>query len=114
MSWPYGDIDCVRLTEQAEIAENGNRASKPALLADMTNQAPPESASKPEGAAGSSSDEESFTTVKAPEGEASSKSTTPKAVQPLVVQAPYPASVFGLEAGRVHCRFMMNRIVTEV
>ena len=64
-----------------------------------------------------SSDEESFTSVKAPD--ASSEGTEHriapvKAAQPLIVEAPYSPTIFGLEAARVHCRFMMNRIVGEV
>lgn len=70
-----------------------------------------------------SSDEDSFTAVKVSDTAAGSatkasnhdgESSTIKDVQPLVIEAPYPATIFGLEAARVHCRFMMNRIVSEV
>ena len=72
----------------------------------------------------SASDEESYKAVKASnvvtnEATKSSnqeieKPAAPKAVQPLIIEGPYPPTIFGLEAARVHCRFMMNRIVSEV
>lgn len=70
-----------------------------------------------------SSDEDSFTAIKASDtaaGGATKASNyddeklTTKDVQPLIIEAPYPPTIFGLEAARVHCRFMMNRIVSEV
>ena len=42
------------------------------------------------------------------------KQAGPKAVHPLVIEGPYPPTIFGLEATRVQCRFMINRIVSEV
>lgn len=35
-------------------------------------------------------------------------------IDPLVIPAPYPPSLAGLVAARIHCRFLMNRIVKEV
>ena len=70
-----------------------------------------------------SSDEDSFTAVKVSDTASGSatkasnhdgENSTTKDVQPLVIEAPYPPTIFGLEAARVHCRFMMNRIVSEV
>lgn len=37
-----------------------------------------------------------------------------KPVQPLIIDKAYAPTIFGLEAARTHCRFMMNRIVSEV
>lgn len=85
------------------------KASKPALLASMAVQ------SQSDGS--TSSDEGSFTSVKAndvPPNEPDNKVAPAKTVQPLIIEGPYPPSIFGLEAARVHCRFMMNRIVSEV
>jgi hypothetical protein len=33
---------------------------------------------------------------------------------PLVIDKPYPPTMYGVESVRMQCRFMMNRIVTEV
>ncbi|KAF4334947.1 hypothetical protein FBEOM_11204 [Fusarium beomiforme] len=38
----------------------------------------------------------------------------PKAVNPLVIDKPYPPTIYGLESARMQCRFMMNRIISEV
>jgi hypothetical protein len=38
----------------------------------------------------------------------------PAAVNPLVIDKPYPATIYGVESARMQCRFMMNRIVMEV
>ena len=72
----------------------------------------------------SASDLESYKAVKASDvvtNEATKSSTqenkkpaAPKAVHLLIIEGPYPPTMFGLEAARVHCRFMMNRIVSEV
>jgi hypothetical protein len=42
------------------------------------------------------------------------KKEPPKPLDPLVIDTPYPATVFGLEAAKMQCRFMMNRIIAEV
>lgn len=44
----------------------------------------------------------------------SDKAAPPKAIQPLVINALYPATIYGLESARMQVRFMMNRIVAEV
>lgn len=44
----------------------------------------------------------------------SAKKEPPKPLDPLVIDTPYPATVFGLEAAKMQCRFMMNRIIAEV
>ncbi|KAF5024856.1 hypothetical protein F66182_3095 [Fusarium sp. NRRL 66182] len=38
----------------------------------------------------------------------------PKSTNPLVIDQPYPPTIYGLESARMQCRFMMNRIVAEV
>ncbi|MCJ1457650.1 hypothetical protein MMC28_008019 [Mycoblastus sanguinarius] len=37
-----------------------------------------------------------------------------KSPHPLIIQKPYDATLAGLEGAKIHCRFMMNRIVNEV
>lgn len=99
------------------------RAAKPALLANMSAQpeAPHSSVVTPE-----ESDDKSLSMVSKSEafpantpntgaaGSASPPIPKPKEVQPFVITEPYPATVFGFEAARTHCRFMMNRLVAEV
>lgn len=48
------------------------------------------------------------------EDSAIEKAAPPKAINPLVIDQPYPPTIYGLEAARMQCRFMMNRIVAEV
>ncbi|KAM0541466.1 hypothetical protein ACHAPJ_013230 [Fusarium lateritium] len=40
--------------------------------------------------------------------------TSASAINPLVIDKPYPPTIYGLESARMQCRFMMNRIVSEV
>lgn len=55
-------------------------------------------------------DEDSVVSV----GEISIDDTVSQAVAPLRIRKPYPATIQGLETARTHCRYMLNRIVSEV
>ena len=96
-----------------DVGENAVKASQPTLLASMV-------ATPPEGTSAESvQSDDSLVAVKAPEASEDTNTVAipagaPKAVQPLVISKAYEPSIFGLEAARVHCRFMMNRIVAEV
>lgn len=100
-----------------EFAENSVRASTPALLTDTSVTKPAET----EHQSGSETSLTEITASDVPSADAAKNATTrgalpaiKKPLQPLVISQPYPPTVFGLEAARVHCRFIMNRIVSEV
>ncbi|KAF4462445.1 hypothetical protein FALBO_10745 [Fusarium albosuccineum] len=54
------------------------------------------------------------TNTEADDTKVEEKPGPPSASSPLVIDKPYPPTMYGLEAARMQCRFMMNRIVAEV
>jgi hypothetical protein len=105
------------------------KASNPNLLSTMTNTSQLSDISgdatsavgaqqiPPDNSADGKSDKSDSDMVKDTKRAVTSlpeKKEPPKPLDPLVIDTPYPATVFGLEAAKMQCRFMMNRIIAEV
>lgn len=93
----------------ADIGASAFKASSPALLQNMTNTAEAHTSED-------TASEKSLVTVNDADGKPkpAEENKPPAVVTPFVVEKAYPATIFGLEAAKMHCRFMMNRIITEV
>lgn len=117
-----------------DFAKETLKASDPNLLQNLFDHTQTESMEKtvkaksglPDGestrtdtpaSASDAASEEEVTVNASSELDATSNRETenlPKPVNPLVIDKPYPPTMYGLESALMQCRFMMNRIISEV
>ncbi|UPK92999.1 hypothetical protein LCI18_003934 [Fusarium solani-melongenae] len=93
------------------------KSSKLSKESDTPAKAPPATISDAASEEAKDASDNRRETKESPKGDESKSIVNPSiapTTNPLVIDKPYPPTMYGVESARMQCRFMMNRIVAEV
>ncbi|KAL6362825.1 hypothetical protein LRP88_04136 [Fusarium phalaenopsidis] len=112
-------LEDVMSETQMDSLENNLEAksSKLSKESDVPDKTPPATtpdATSEEAESASDDQGETKDSSKGDESKAIVKTSAALTTNPLVIDKPYPPTMYGVESARMQCRFMINRIVAEV